>query len=353
MAVHVNEMFLKKSARAHTIEVDEETYNAIHKMRVSGESDAEVVRRSFEWLEAMDTISRIQGAAALRINYQEFRRAGVIARQLAEAGYNGHAVCAICNSLLGEWSEDNAYDAFDHLAKGEDSIPAVDLRHAVPLMGEGIWEDKADEMMRHPDVVTDGVVYFRGFCALLEQLRSLDLPDDDLLTPRLDDDNGLMGDFFGSFASGATSLLSAVGTAWTADLPGLAVSEMRQAGVAMSKMREAGYSENMATSLCRAIFCEQSDDEILDAFRFFDLADTGTIDAQEFRAALPLMGESISEERAEQLMNLAGGKQRGKLDLQEFATIIRSVNPKDRPEGYYSVTGKLDEVLVRFNSSWF
>merc|ERR1712241_751022 len=111
-----------------------------------------------------------------------------------------------------------------------------------------------------------------------------------------------VGDVLDNAAKGASSTLSAISTAWSADLPGLSPMELRKVGAVLANMRKEGYSEKKAQSICRALFCEQNEKQLQRAFNLYDVDRNGSLDAEEVRKALPLMGENVPPEQIDRLI---------------------------------------------------
>ncbi|CAK0880126.1 unnamed protein product, partial [Prorocentrum cordatum] len=94
----------------------------------------------------------------------------------------------------------------------------------------------------------------------------------------------------------------------------------------------AGYKEEEAHTVCRALFCEQGEEDLKAAFALYDKDSNGHIDKEEFRKALPLMGEDIKEEKIDEVMEGVDAKKTGKLEFPEFCTLVRRMNPKEAPD---------------------
>merc|ERR1712150_397912 len=95
-------------------------------------------------------------------------------------------------------------------------------------------------------------------------------------------------------------------------------------------MEEAGYSHESASTICRALFYEQSEKYLRKAFKLFDTDRSGFIDACEFQRALPLMGENVPAEKIDDLFTQVDRDTSGKLDLEEFCFLVKAMNPKTR-----------------------
>merc|ERR1711924_45750 len=114
--------------------------------------------------------------------------------------------------------------------------------------------------------------------------------------------------------------------------PGISPMEMRKAGAVLENMSKAGYSKKDSHTLCRALFCEQSEKQLRRAFRFYDTDGSGFLDAVEFRVALPLMGEDVSEERINELFRKVAVDESGCIDFDGFCRLVKAMNPKRNKE---------------------
>lgn len=97
----------------------------------------------------------------------------------------------------------------------------------------------------------------------------------------------------------------------------------------IAKMSEAGYGTDKSIAICKAIFIDMSDANLDAAFDFFDTDKGGSIDAAEMKAALPLLGESVPEEKLEELFKITDQDKNGKVDKVEFRRLVRGLNSDD------------------------
>lgn len=84
----------------------------------------------------------------------------------------------------------------------------------------------------------------------------------------------------------------------------------------------------MAKTICRSIFCEQSEKQLQKAFDFYDSDKNGTLDAAEFREALPLMGESVPEPHIDDLFRKFSIDECGQITFENFCKLVKAMNPK-------------------------
>lgn len=74
-----------------------------------------------------------------------------------------------------------------------------------------------------------------------------------------------------------------------------------------------------------------TDEEIEAAFRFMDLDKNGYLGANELRHCLICMGEMITDEEVDMMINMVDGDGDGQVSFTEFHTIIRDPDP-GRPD---------------------
>ena len=63
--------------------------------------------------------------------------------------------------------------------------------------------------------------------------------------------------------------------------------------------------------------------------KMFDLDGGGTLDAAEFKTALPLMGENVPQAKIDELYNQADTDGSGEIDYEEFCFLVKKMNPKE------------------------
>lgn len=103
------------------------------------------------------------------------------------------------------------------------------------------------------------------------------------------------------------------------------------------QMLRAGYDEDTAQTIMKALFCEQHEYDIREAFEILDTDKSGAISKDELRAALPLMGEKRAAKGIDELFELVDTDGTGFIEFEEFCTLVKGMNPKDL-DGDFSST---------------
>lgn len=103
------------------------------------------------------------------------------------------------------------------------------------------------------------------------------------------------------------------------------VHSFRRLKLCIQKMRGAGHSADRASCLCKALYCDQSDAVLQEAFQTYDLNDDKTIDQAELRKAISLSCEDLPEDKLNALFNLVDTNKSGRLELDEFKVILKGM----------------------------
>jgi len=342
-----------EAAESYTVTLSEEARDLLFILRKDGESDGRAVERALEGLDAYRIIEKA-------LKSRELRKAFNVTRQLRRRGFGDETTTAMCRALFGAQSEKDLRSAFRLLDLDESGfIDKEELSRALPLLSEEVSEERLDELFSLVDVDSSGLIDFEEFCALV---RGLNPKLDDQLTAnpfqqfQADAQGGLeiVGEVLSSAAWGASSSVSAMSTAFSADLPGISPLEMRKAGTVLKNMRLAGYDDRKAQTICRALFCEQSEKHLQRAFRFFDADRSGFIEAVEFREALPLMGENVPDEQINELFRKVAVDESGNINFASFCKLVKAMNPKSKKKAAqeFSAISMLGDAADRVARTW-
>lgn len=85
----------------------------------------------------------------------------------------------------------------------------------------------------------------------------------------------------------------------------------------------------MVGSVIKALFVDQSEENMQAAFAVFDLDESGYLDTEEFKKALPLLGEEIWPEEVDALFDLVDADNSGKIEFDEFVNLVKQMNPME------------------------
>jgi len=125
---------------------------------------------------------------------------------------------------------------------------------------------------------------------------------------------------------------AAFNTAWSAGLTGLGPAQMTKVGKVIHNMNDAGYSNEKANTVCKALFCKQSEEELKQAFEVFDESKTGAIVGAEFGKLLKMLGEDVSPDKVDDAFKDVDTNKSGKIEYAEFCAVVRLLNPKSTPD---------------------
>merc|ERR1711988_1706878 len=164
------------------------------------------------------------------------------------------------------------------------------------------------------------------------------------MNPKDDGGEGAVGGAFSSFSSGISDFGSrafgGMGQTWasmsvldSATKVRMNPLQLRKAGAVIQNMQGADYSDEQINDVCRALFLDQTEEDMQKAWKVFDLAGEEKIAADDFKKALPLMGEDVPPEKIDELFKLADADGSGRIEFSEFVTMMKGMNPKDASEG--------------------
>ncbi|CAJ1375433.1 unnamed protein product [Effrenium voratum] len=300
-----------------------EAFHALCRLRREDGQDSEILERALILLDTYSVVSKALGNSSLV-------KAVHVVQQMRNAGYSDEWAVTLCRALFRRKERDlrKAFRLFDQDRSGY--IEAAELRQALPLMGEEVPDSRINELFQLVDKDKTGLIDFEEFSAMVSGLNSEEGEADAFAAFRASAEGtlGAVGGAVGSMASGTGAALSAVSTAWSANLPGLSPFEMRKAGAILNNMKAAGYSESMALSLCRALFCGQTEKQLQKAYKFFDADSNGRIDVSELKEAMKLMGEEVKDEEIDDLFKAVDHDGNDAISFEEFCVLVKAIKEK-------------------------
>jgi len=95
--------------------------------------------------------------------------------------------------------------------------------------------------------------------------------------------------------------------------------QLRKAGAIIENMQNAEYTDEQINHICRALFLDQTEDDMRPAWGVFDKEGEGSLSAADFKLVLPLLGEEVPEEEIAQLFKEADSDGSG--DTSSHSTI--------------------------------
>eukprot|EP00913_Durusdinium_trenchii_P008465 g7950.t1 len=213
----------RKNEAVHTVKASlgHDAYHALCRLRREDQAEGEIIEKALILLDTYSVVSRALGQNTLV-------KAVNVVQQMRNAGYSDEWATTLCRALFRQKDKDlrKAFRLFDQ--DGQSGAQTTGLREALPLMGEEVPDARIEEL------------FAIEFCFLVKGLNKEEGEEADAFAAFRTSAEDTLG------AVGTGAALSAVSTAWSANLPGLSPFELRKAGVVLKKMTAAGYSEAMA-----------------------------------------------------------------------------------------------------------
>jgi len=119
--------------------------------------------------------------------------------------------------------------------------------------------------------------------------------------------------------------------------------QLRKVGAVIQQMQTAEYSDDQINDVCRALFLDQSEEDMAVAWKVFDHAEVGYLDGVEFKKALPLLGENVAPGEIDSLFKEVDADGSGKIEFPEFCIMVKRMNPKDGGEPSAATEGGEEE----------
>lgn len=105
--------------------------------------------------------------------------------------------------------------------------------------------------------------------------------------------------------------------------------QLRKVGAVIQQMQAAEYTEAQINDVCRALFLDQSEEDMAIAWKVFDHAEVGYLDGVEFKKALPLLGENVPPGEIDSLFKEVDADGSGMIEFPEFCIMVKRMNPKE------------------------
>eukprot|EP00658_Telonema_sp_P-2_P080278 TRINITY_DN7958_c0_g1_i1.p1 TRINITY_DN7958_c0_g1~~TRINITY_DN7958_c0_g1_i1.p1 ORF type:complete len:427 (-),score=136.19 TRINITY_DN7958_c0_g1_i1:336-1616(-) len=108
--------------------------------------------------------------------------------------------------------------------------------------------------------------------------------------------------------------------------------KLRKVGAIIKNMQTFSgitFTDDNINDVVRALFVDQSDDNMLKAFSVFDPEGTGVLDGNSFKEVLPLLGEKVPPEEIDALFDEVDADGSGQIEIDEFTVMIKRMNPPE------------------------
>lgn len=102
-----------------------------------------------------------------------------------------------------------------------------------------------------------------------------------------------------------------------------------KAGLACERMQHAGLPVSFITQVLEAVFVTQDEEQLREAFHYFDVSGDGFIDEDEYIAIAPLLGEDVPGDSLAAVMAAIDTDNNGTVTCDEFVHYVRTCNPQD------------------------
>jgi len=325
---------------------------AVSELRTNDETDSQVVTRAVLGFYAKKLLENAAaGKDNLKFSFAELKEVEVVVAQMSSAGFSSDKITACCRALFVDLSDVNLDNAFKFFEGEDGCAEKEELKKALFLMGQDIAQDKIDEFFAVVEKNNSGNIGSKEFKMLVRAVRgqedlafkfaALKMQVGSALPKAADKVESANEDTESKDTTQSPSLQekmpawvksmeadrAAFGTAWSAGLKGLGPAQLTKVGKIIHNMKDAGYSDEKASTVCKAVFCKQSEDELKEAFDVFDDNKSGSVAGTEFGKILKLLGEDVPSDKVDDAFKQVDTNKSGKLEFSEFCAVVGCLNP--------------------------
>ncbi|XP_048259366.1 calmodulin-like protein 12 [Haliotis rufescens] len=243
----------------------------------------------------------------------------------------------MARALKGQESEEELLEAFAVFDKDQNGyISAAELRHVMTNLGERLTDDEVEEMIREADMDGNGLIKYQYqilWCLVVARMSEKQKAEYQEAFDLFDKD----GD----------------GTITTAELGdvirslGGEVTESQLADI----VKEVDTNKNgkiefieFATMMADTVEEQQSDSEMLRAFKVFDKDNNGFISKSELRQVMvSLEGHKVTEQEINEMIIEADVDGDGRINYEEFVRMITEQMTQEQISEFKEAFGLFDK----------
>ena len=129
---------------------------------------------------------------------------------------------------------------------------------------------------------------------------------------------------------------------------GIRNMHIEKVGKLVIGMQEKHYRNDQINSIVKALYLTQTEEDMRPAFRIFDQAGRGEVNADDFQEALKVIGEDVPGDKIDKLFKEVDADGSGTIDFEEFCIMMRKFNPMPQSitkKQYSSAGGTVAAVL--------
>eukprot|EP00658_Telonema_sp_P-2_P083972 TRINITY_DN920_c0_g1_i6.p1 TRINITY_DN920_c0_g1~~TRINITY_DN920_c0_g1_i6.p1 ORF type:complete len:331 (-),score=99.73 TRINITY_DN920_c0_g1_i6:167-1051(-) len=255
------------------------------------------------------SMSVLDFAVKVRISPLHLRKVGSIIRNMQDSNitFTDDQINDVIRALFVEDSDENleaAFKVFDE--DGSGYLDTKEFSDTLKILGKDLPQHDIDELFETVDMDGNGTIDLDEFHQMMKQLGlRLNVSESDQIMASMS-----VLDF--------TSKIR------------ISPMNLRKVGAIIMNMqmsKEIEFNNEQINDVIRALFVDQSEENMQAAFEVFDLDGNGYLDTEEFRRALPLLGEDVMPEEVDAIFELVDTDKSGRIEIDEFTCMVKQMNP--------------------------
>eukprot|EP00658_Telonema_sp_P-2_P083971 TRINITY_DN920_c0_g1_i13.p1 TRINITY_DN920_c0_g1~~TRINITY_DN920_c0_g1_i13.p1 ORF type:complete len:669 (+),score=242.11 TRINITY_DN920_c0_g1_i13:95-2101(+) len=245
----------------------------------------------------------------VRISPLHLRKVGAIIKnmqQYKEVDFGDDQINHVVRALFvdqGEEELQKAFDVFD--TDGSGALDADEFRKALGLLGEDLEEEELDTLFKKADSNKNGEIELDEFSLLFKDMSA-----------RLNTEFAAKEDLWTS--------MSVLDFAVKVRISPL---HLRKVGSIIRNMQDSNitFTDDQINDVIRALFVEDSDENLEAAFKVFDEDGSGYLDTKEFSDTLKILGKDLPQHDIDELFETVDMDGNGTIDLDEFHQMMKQL----------------------------